>query len=75
MDLSRLAKETAGKTVQAEYDLEYGSDIIEIHEDAIKPGQKVVVADDIGNWWYIFNIRVSRETRRIVTAVVFDRTS
>ncbi len=36
-----------GKTLQAEYKLEYGSDIIEMHVDAIKPGQKVVVADDL----------------------------
>ncbi|NLZ51930.1 MAG: adenine phosphoribosyltransferase [Thermoanaerobacteraceae bacterium] len=36
-----------GKTLKAEYKLEYGSDIIEMHEDAIKPGQKVVVADDL----------------------------
>jgi len=36
-----------GETIKAEYKLEYGSDIIEMHVDAIKPGQKVVVADDL----------------------------
>lgn len=35
------------KTVKAEYQLEYGSDTLEIHEDAIKPGQKVVIVDDL----------------------------
>ncbi|MDF2523337.1 MAG: adenine phosphoribosyltransferase [Clostridiales bacterium] len=35
------------KTVQAEYQLEYGTDILEMHEDAIKPGQKVVIVDDL----------------------------
>jgi len=35
------------KTIQAEYLLEYGSDILEMHEDAIKPGQKVVIVDDL----------------------------
>jgi adenine phosphoribosyltransferase len=30
-----------------EYELEYGSDAVEIHKDAIKPGQKVVVVDDL----------------------------
>jgi len=35
------------KTVQIEYQLEYGTDILEIHEDAIKPGQKVVIVDDL----------------------------
>ena len=29
------------------YDLEYGTDVIEIHRDAITPGQKVVLVDDI----------------------------
>lgn len=35
------------ETINFEYDLEYGSDTLEIHKDAIKPGQKVVIADDL----------------------------
>ena len=35
------------ETITAKYDLEYGSAEIEIHKDAIKPGQKVVVVDDL----------------------------
>jgi adenine phosphoribosyltransferase len=34
-------------TVSIEYDLEYGSDCLEIHKDAIKPGQRVAVVDDL----------------------------
>jgi adenine phosphoribosyltransferase len=30
-----------------EYDLEYGKDKLEIHADAIKPGQKVLMVDDL----------------------------
>lgn len=30
-----------------EYDLEYGSAVIEMHKDAIQPGQKVVIVDDL----------------------------
>ena len=30
-----------------EYDLEYGSSVLEMHKDAIKPGQKVVIVDDL----------------------------
>ncbi|WP_343344801.1 adenine phosphoribosyltransferase [Terrisporobacter petrolearius] len=30
-----------------EYDLEYGSNKLEIHKDAIKPGQKVAIVDDL----------------------------
>lgn len=36
-----------GATLQAEYKLEYGEDALEIHADAIKPGQKVLVVDDL----------------------------
>ncbi|MCF8092830.1 MAG: adenine phosphoribosyltransferase [Desulfotignum sp.] len=34
-------------TLQESYDLEYGTDILEIHEDAIIPGDKVVIVDDL----------------------------
>jgi adenine phosphoribosyltransferase len=34
-------------TIPFTYDLEYGSDTIEIHADAIAPGQRVVVVDDL----------------------------
>jgi adenine phosphoribosyltransferase len=36
-----------GKTVALDYALEYGSDRIEIQEDAVSPGQRVVVVDDL----------------------------
>ncbi len=39
----KLPRETVSKT----YDLEYGTATIEIHKDAIKPGQKVVLVDDL----------------------------
>lgn len=35
------------ETVSKEYDLEYGSAVIEMHKDSIKPGQKVVLVDDL----------------------------
>ncbi|PLX87363.1 MAG: adenine phosphoribosyltransferase [Desulfuromonas sp.] len=35
------------KTRSISYELEYGSDTLEIHEDAFKPGDKVIVADDL----------------------------
>lgn len=34
-------------TVSADYDLEYGKATIEMHKDSIKPGQKVLVVDDL----------------------------
>ncbi len=39
----KLPRETVGVT----YDLEYGSACIEIHKDAIKPGNRVVLIDDL----------------------------
>ncbi len=35
------------ETVSIDYDLEYGKATIEMHKDAIKPGQKVVIVDDL----------------------------
>jgi adenine phosphoribosyltransferase len=32
---------------QAEYELEYGTDCLEIHQDAIQPGQRVLIVDDL----------------------------
>lgn len=34
-------------TYRAEYQLEYGSDAVEIHQDALRPGDRVVVVDDL----------------------------
>jgi adenine phosphoribosyltransferase len=36
-----------GQTVQAEYSLEYGANILEIHADAIRPGQRCLIVDDL----------------------------
>jgi adenine phosphoribosyltransferase len=34
-------------TVKATYDLEYGSDALEIHDDAVRKGQRVLIVDDL----------------------------
>jgi adenine phosphoribosyltransferase len=34
-------------TFQASYELEYGTDCLEIHQDAIQPGQRVLIVDDL----------------------------
>jgi adenine phosphoribosyltransferase len=36
-----------GETISQEYELEYGTDIIEIHKDAIATGDKVLLVDDL----------------------------
>jgi len=35
------------ETIEVEYDLEYGTATLEIHKDAIKPGQRVLIVDDL----------------------------
>jgi adenine phosphoribosyltransferase len=35
------------QTIRASYDLEYGSDSLEMHRDAIEPGQRVLIVDDL----------------------------
>ena len=35
------------KTLKETYDLEYGKDALEIHEDAVEPGQRVLIVDDV----------------------------
>jgi adenine phosphoribosyltransferase len=43
----RKPKKLPAQTVAVTYDLEYGSDTLEIHEDAIEPGQRIVLVDDL----------------------------
>ncbi|AXR62700.1 adenine phosphoribosyltransferase [Leptospira mayottensis] len=35
------------ETVSEEYDLEYGKDVIEIHKDAVQPGDRILLMDDL----------------------------
>ena len=43
----RKPKKLPAKTASVTYDLEYGKDTLEIHEDAVKPGQRVIICDDL----------------------------
>jgi adenine phosphoribosyltransferase len=43
----RKPRKLPGPTARVTYDLEYGSDTLEIHVDAIEPGQRVVLVDDL----------------------------
>ncbi len=35
------------ESISASYDLEYGQDVLEMHKDAIEPGQRVLIVDDL----------------------------
>lgn len=43
----RKPKKLPAETARVTYDLEYGSDALEIHKDAIAPGQRVIIVDDL----------------------------
>jgi adenine phosphoribosyltransferase len=43
----RKPKKLPAKTVSMSYALEYGTDSLEIHEDAVKSGQRVLICDDL----------------------------
>src|ERR1700755_10051 len=43
----RKPNKLPAETAQIKCDLEYGSDSLEIHKDAIKPGQRVIIVDDL----------------------------
>lgn len=44
---ARKAGKLPGATVRHEYELEYGTDALEMHADAIRPGQRVLLHDDL----------------------------
>ncbi|KIL41048.1 adenine phosphoribosyltransferase [Gordoniibacillus kamchatkensis] len=43
----RKSGKLPGETIEADYALEYGKDKLSMHKDAIRPGQKVLIADDL----------------------------
>ena len=45
--LIRKPGKLPAKTIDQEYELEYGSDRIEVHDDAIEEGEKILIVDDL----------------------------
>jgi adenine phosphoribosyltransferase len=43
----RKPKKLPAETIRWTYELEYGSDTLEMHRDAVRPGQRVVIVDDL----------------------------
>jgi adenine phosphoribosyltransferase len=43
----RKSGKLPGETIEVGYDLEYGTDKLAMHKDAVKPGQNVLIADDL----------------------------
>ncbi len=45
--LVRKKGKLPAESISATYDLEYGQDVLEMHKDAIEPGQRVLIVDDL----------------------------
>jgi adenine phosphoribosyltransferase len=45
--LVRKAGKLPSEKLREEYELEYGTDAVEMHKDAIQPGQRVLIVDDL----------------------------
>lgn len=60
-------------TIQAEYALEYGSNVVEMHTDAILPGQRVVIVDDLlaTGGTAAAAIQLSEELEGVVAGLIF----
>jgi adenine phosphoribosyltransferase len=61
------------RTIQTEYALEYGTDILELHVDAVQAGMRVLVVDDLlaTGGTALANCRLVEALGGIVTAVIF----
>lgn len=62
-----------GDTIGVEYDLEYGTNTLEIHRDAIAPGQRVLIVDDLlaTGGTVAATVNLVRELGGIVAATAF----
>ena len=62
-----------GKTVRQVYSLEYGEDTLELHADALQPGWKTVVVDDLlaTGGTALATVQLVRQLKAEVSAVLF----
>ncbi len=61
------------ETIAYEYELEYGNDTLEMHKDAIKPGQRVIIADDLlaTGGTILSTIKLIEKLGGIVVGIIF----
>jgi adenine phosphoribosyltransferase len=61
------------KTIEVEYELEYGRDALAMHEDAIAPGQRVLVVDDLlaTGGTMVATLRLVQQCGGVVVGVAF----
>ena len=61
------------RTIGVEYQLEYGTDILEMHADAVKQGQKVLIVDDLlaTGGTTVSNIKLIEQLGGVVSGIVY----
>ena len=61
------------ETVRVDYGLEYGKDVLTIHKDAIKPGQRILITDDLlaTGGTILATIQLVEELGGIVAGIAF----
>ncbi|WP_462420627.1 adenine phosphoribosyltransferase [Salinicoccus sp. Marseille-QA3877] len=61
------------EVIKYEYDLEYGSNVLTMHKDAIKPGQRVLITDDLlaTGGTIVATIKLIEELGGIVVGIAF----
>lgn len=71
--VARKPGKLPGKVRSCAYGLEYGTDVLEMHEDAIEKGQRVVVADDLlaTGGTAMASIRLAEQSGGLIIAVRF----
>lgn len=47
LEIARKPGKLPAETIKEEYQLEYGTDALEMHKDAVSPGQRVLLVDDL----------------------------
>jgi adenine phosphoribosyltransferase len=69
----RKPKKLPAETERISYELEYGMDTLEMHKDAVKPGMRVVIADDLlaTGGTALASVRLVEKLGGIVSAVTF----
>jgi adenine phosphoribosyltransferase len=69
----RKPKKLPAETERISYELEYGMDTLEMHKDAVKPGMRVVIADDLlaTGGTALASVRLVEKLGGTVSAVMF----
>lgn len=71
--LARKFGKLPGKTVRQAYSLEYGENTLEVHADALAPGQRIVIVDDLlaTGGTALATVRLAEQLKAVVLGTLF----